>query len=43
MTEDEMVAWHQEPGGLQPMGSQSQTLLKRFSMHAYSVLSGSTA
>ena len=28
------IPWTEEPGGLQSMGSQSQTQLKRLSMHA---------
>ena len=28
------IPWTEEPGGLQSMGSQSRTLLKRLSMHA---------
>ena len=28
------IPWTEEPGGLQSMRSQSQTLLKRLSMHA---------
>ena len=28
------IPWTEEPGGLQSMGSQSQTLLKRLCMHA---------
>ena len=27
------IPWAEEPGGLQSMGSQSQTRLKRLSMH----------
>ena len=30
------IPWTEEPGGLQSMGLQSQTRLKRFSMHAFS-------
>ena len=30
------IPWTEEPGGLQSMGLQSQTLLKQFSMHAFS-------
>ena len=28
------IPWTEEPGGLQSIGSQSQTLLKQLSMHA---------
>ena len=31
------ILWTEEPGGLQPMGSQSQRQLKRLSMHAGTV------
>ena len=29
------IPWTEEPGGLQSMGSQSQTQLKRLSTHAH--------
>ena len=29
------IPWPEEPGGLQTIGSQSQTQLKRLSTHAY--------
>ena len=33
------IPWTEDPGGLQPTGSQSRTCLMRLSMYAY-VLSG---
>ena len=31
------IPWTEEPGGLQSMGSQSQTRLKQFNMHTHIV------
>ena len=31
------IPWTEEPGGLQSMGSQSETLLKRLSTHTGSI------